>query len=130
MYAAQQEKSLSTPTVGGLTFDIEVSAGAAVALALKCTTSEENSLQAATSEENSLQAATSFVQQSFVKWNHNWDRRRGHEIHRGMGKNLRLSLALSTIQVTVRFKLDGKLPEGAIDGETRPLSPPPISAVN
>ncbi|GFY53586.1 hypothetical protein TNIN_22781 [Trichonephila inaurata madagascariensis] len=36
------------------------SAGAAVAWALKCATSKENPLKAAT---------------SFVKWNHNWDRR-------------------------------------------------------
>ncbi|GFX98418.1 hypothetical protein TNCV_4001871 [Trichonephila clavipes] len=40
-----------------------------------------------------------------------------HEIHRGKGQELRLSLALSTIQVTVRFS-SAKFPEGTIDGNT------------
>ncbi|GFX05356.1 hypothetical protein TNCV_1645561 [Trichonephila clavipes] len=40
-----------------------------------------------------------------------------HKIHRGMGQGVRLSLALSTIQVTVRFS-SAKFSEGTIDGDT------------
>ncbi|GFW52503.1 hypothetical protein TNCV_404311 [Trichonephila clavipes] len=40
-----------------------------------------------------------------------------HEIHRGKGLEVGLSLALSTIQVTVRFS-SAKFPEGTIDGDT------------
>ncbi|GFV44457.1 hypothetical protein TNCV_4737111 [Trichonephila clavipes] len=40
-----------------------------------------------------------------------------HEIHRGMGLEVRLSLALGTIQVTVRFS-SAKFPEETIDGDT------------
>ncbi|GFX89012.1 hypothetical protein TNCV_2853121 [Trichonephila clavipes] len=40
-----------------------------------------------------------------------------HEIHRGKRLEVRLSLALSTIQVTVRFS-SAKFPEGTIDGDT------------
>ncbi|GFX66874.1 hypothetical protein TNCV_999131 [Trichonephila clavipes] len=40
-----------------------------------------------------------------------------HEIHRGMGLEVHLALALSTIQVTVRF-ISAKFPEGTIDGDT------------
>ncbi|GFV99773.1 hypothetical protein TNCV_5081331 [Trichonephila clavipes] len=40
-----------------------------------------------------------------------------HEIHRGKEIEARLSLALSTIQVTVRFS-SAKFPEGTIDGDT------------
>ncbi|GFV20508.1 hypothetical protein TNCV_4142691 [Trichonephila clavipes] len=40
-----------------------------------------------------------------------------HEIHRGLGLEVRLSLVLSTIQVTVRFSSE-KSPEGMIDGNT------------
>ncbi|GFU94140.1 hypothetical protein TNCV_967101 [Trichonephila clavipes] len=40
-----------------------------------------------------------------------------HEIHRGMGLEVRLSLALSTIQVAVRFS-SAKFPEGTIDWDT------------
>ncbi|GFW11550.1 hypothetical protein TNCV_3810691 [Trichonephila clavipes] len=41
-----------------------------------------------------------------------------------MGQEVRLSLGLSTMQVTVRFS-SAKFPEGKIDGETPTLSPPP-----
>ncbi|GFT03704.1 hypothetical protein TNCV_278651 [Trichonephila clavipes] len=40
-----------------------------------------------------------------------------HEIHRGKGLEVRLSLALSTIQATVRIS-SAKFPEGTIDGDT------------
>ncbi|GFW92729.1 hypothetical protein TNCV_1735221 [Trichonephila clavipes] len=50
-----------------------------------------------------------------------------HEIHRGMGLEVRLSLALSTIQVTVRFS-SAKFPEGTIDGDTTSISPSTIPA--
>ncbi|GFV85297.1 hypothetical protein TNCV_929271 [Trichonephila clavipes] len=40
-----------------------------------------------------------------------------HEIHRGKGLEVRLSLALATIQVTVRIS-SAKFPEGTIDGDT------------
>ncbi|GFU79215.1 hypothetical protein TNCV_2137381 [Trichonephila clavipes] len=40
-----------------------------------------------------------------------------HEIHRGKGLEVRLSLALSTIQETVQFS-SAKFPEGAINGDT------------
>ncbi|GFU42490.1 hypothetical protein TNCV_4556141 [Trichonephila clavipes] len=40
-----------------------------------------------------------------------------HKIHRGKGLEVRLSLALSTIQVTVRFS-SAKFPEGPIDDDT------------
>ncbi|GFU14198.1 hypothetical protein TNCV_4167941 [Trichonephila clavipes] len=39
-----------------------------------------------------------------------------HEMHRGMGLEVRLSLTLSTIQLTVRFS-SAKFPEETIDGE-------------
>ncbi|GFW86136.1 hypothetical protein TNCV_1969441 [Trichonephila clavipes] len=41
----------------------------------------------------------------------------GHEIHRGKELEVRLSLALSTIQVTIRFST-AKFPEETIDGDT------------
>ncbi|GFX92293.1 hypothetical protein TNCV_1112201 [Trichonephila clavipes] len=41
-----------------------------------------------------------------------------------MGLEVRLSLAMSTIQVTVRFS-SVKIPKGKIDGNTTSLSPPP-----
>ncbi|GFT18953.1 transposable element Tcb1 transposase [Trichonephila clavipes] len=40
-----------------------------------------------------------------------------HEIHLGKGLEVRLSLALSTLQMTVRFS-SAKIPEGTIDGDT------------
>ncbi|GFW75645.1 hypothetical protein TNCV_4428281 [Trichonephila clavipes] len=40
-----------------------------------------------------------------------------HEIHRGKELEVRLSLALSTIQVTVRFS-SARFPKGTIDGDT------------
>ncbi|GFU89722.1 hypothetical protein TNCV_2463901 [Trichonephila clavipes] len=40
-----------------------------------------------------------------------------HEIHRGKGLEVRLSLALSTIQVTERIS-SAKFPEGTTDGDT------------
>ncbi|GFV04428.1 hypothetical protein TNCV_920481 [Trichonephila clavipes] len=40
-----------------------------------------------------------------------------HEINRDKGLEVRLSLVLSTIQVTVRFS-SVKFPEGTIDGDT------------
>ncbi|GFW67548.1 hypothetical protein TNCV_3392191 [Trichonephila clavipes] len=40
-----------------------------------------------------------------------------HEIHRGKELEVRLSLALSTIQVTVRIS-SAKFPERMIDGDT------------
>ncbi|GFU40168.1 hypothetical protein TNCV_2052551 [Trichonephila clavipes] len=40
-----------------------------------------------------------------------------HKIHHGKGLEVPLSLALSTIQVTVRFS-SVKFPEGTIDGDT------------
>ncbi|GFY00354.1 hypothetical protein TNCV_1663931 [Trichonephila clavipes] len=40
-----------------------------------------------------------------------------HEIHRGKELEVRLSLALSTIQVTVRIS-SSNFPEGMIDGDT------------
>ncbi|GFW67672.1 hypothetical protein TNCV_3445441 [Trichonephila clavipes] len=40
-----------------------------------------------------------------------------HEIHRGKGLEVRLSLAFSTIQVTVRIS-SAKFPEGTTDGDT------------
>ncbi|GFY02326.1 hypothetical protein TNCV_3502081 [Trichonephila clavipes] len=43
-----------------------------------------------------------------------------HEILRGKGLEVRLSLALSTIQVTIRIS-SAKLPEGTIDGDTTDL---------
>ncbi|GFV00382.1 hypothetical protein TNCV_3643601 [Trichonephila clavipes] len=43
-----------------------------------------------------------------------------HGIHRGKGLEVRLSLALSTIQVTVRIS-SAKFPEGTIDGDTTNL---------
>ncbi|GFS81971.1 hypothetical protein TNCV_1790471 [Trichonephila clavipes] len=45
------------------------------------------------------------------------DQNEAHEIHRGMGLEVRLSLTFSTIQVTVRFSSE-KFPEGTIDGTT------------
>ncbi|GFS79792.1 uncharacterized protein TNCV_749881 [Trichonephila clavipes] len=42
---------------------------------------------------------------------------KAHEIHSGRGLEVRLSLALSTIQVTVRFS-SAKFQEGTIDGDT------------
>ncbi|GFW59028.1 hypothetical protein TNCV_2831341 [Trichonephila clavipes] len=50
-----------------------------------------------------------------------------HEIHRGMRLEERLSLALSTIQVTVGFS-SAKFPEGAINGDTTYISNSTISA--
>ncbi|GFT54225.1 hypothetical protein TNCV_2467361 [Trichonephila clavipes] len=43
-----------------------------------------------------------------------------HEFPRGKGLDVRLSLALSTIQVTVRFS-SAIFPEGSIDGNTTHL---------
>ncbi|GFV13833.1 hypothetical protein TNCV_3695451 [Trichonephila clavipes] len=40
-----------------------------------------------------------------------------HEIYRGKGLEVRLSLALNNVQVTVRFS-SAKLPEGTTDGDT------------
>ncbi|GFV90556.1 hypothetical protein TNCV_2222721 [Trichonephila clavipes] len=40
-----------------------------------------------------------------------------HEIQRGMGLEIRLLLAWSTIHVVVRFS-SAKVPEGPIDGDT------------
>ncbi|GFU45055.1 hypothetical protein TNCV_4235481 [Trichonephila clavipes] len=40
-----------------------------------------------------------------------------HEIHRGKGLEVLLSLALATIQMTVRIS-SAKFPEGTIDGDT------------
>ncbi|GFV85732.1 hypothetical protein TNCV_2003522 [Trichonephila clavipes] len=45
------------------------------------------------------------------------ERIEAHEIHRGKGLEVRLSLALSTIQVTVRIS-SAKFPEETIDGDT------------
>ncbi|GFU65660.1 hypothetical protein TNCV_635831 [Trichonephila clavipes] len=42
---------------------------------------------------------------------------KAHEIHRGKRLGVRLSLALATIQVTVRIS-SVKFPEGTIDGDT------------
>ncbi|GFU22412.1 hypothetical protein TNCV_1934441 [Trichonephila clavipes] len=50
-----------------------------------------------------------------------------HEIHRCMGLEVRLSLALSTIQVTVRFS-SAKFPERTIHGDTTSISTSRISA--
>ncbi|GFV30871.1 hypothetical protein TNCV_4013051 [Trichonephila clavipes] len=50
-----------------------------------------------------------------------------HEIHRGKEQEVRLSLALSTIQVTVRFS-SAKFPEETTDGNTNSTST--ISARN
>ncbi|GFX00088.1 hypothetical protein TNCV_3080841 [Trichonephila clavipes] len=40
-----------------------------------------------------------------------------HEIHRGKGLEVHMSLALNTIQVTVRIS-SAKFPKGTIDGDT------------
>ncbi|GFU06755.1 hypothetical protein TNCV_4353201 [Trichonephila clavipes] len=50
-----------------------------------------------------------------------------HAIHRGKGLEVRMSLALSTIQVTVRFS-SAKFPEGTIDGATTSIFTSTISA--
>ncbi|GFY15287.1 retrovirus-related Pol polyprotein from transposon TNT 1-94 [Trichonephila clavipes] len=50
-----------------------------------------------------------------------YDKIEALEIHRGKGLEVRLSLALSTIQVTVRFN-SAKFPKGTIDGDTTYLN--------